>query len=69
MDLLVKFLPSLYPETRVDTTRRRSTVFVGIDGSPFCAMRGFTDSPPCSFYSSDRSPRFSSCSTWALQCE
>ena len=50
--LLAQILPSLYPETRVDTTRRRSTVFVGVDGSPFCAVRGSADPPSCSFYSS-----------------
>ena len=48
--LLTRILPSLYPETRVDVTRRRSTVFVGIDGSPFCAVRGSAASASCSFY-------------------
>ena len=49
--LLSRILPPLYPETRVDVTRRRSTVFVGIEGSPFCAARGSAEPALCSFYS------------------
>jgi hypothetical protein len=45
-------LPTLYPETHVDTIRRRGTIFVGVEESPFCAARAPSDRPSCSFYAS-----------------
>lgn len=48
--LVVEVLPSLYPGSRFDMTRRGGTVFINIDGSPFCGARGPADSPSCGFY-------------------
>jgi hypothetical protein len=50
--LLVRELPSLYPETQIDTIRRRGTIFVGIEESPFCIAQRPSDRPSCSFYAS-----------------
>ena len=50
--LVVAFLPALYPETRADMIQRGGTVFIGIDGSPFCSARGPAIHPSCDFYSS-----------------
>ena len=50
--LVVAILPTLYPETRVDMIQRGGTIFIGIDGSPFCAVRGRAIHPSCDFYSS-----------------
>jgi len=50
--LAAGMLPALYPESRIDTTSRGGTVFINIDGSPFCAARGADDEPSCSFYAS-----------------
>ncbi|RPI55285.1 MAG: hypothetical protein EHM55_08350 [Acidobacteria bacterium] len=48
--LAVGILPALYPESRVDMTRRGATVFINIDGSPFCDARGPDGPPSCGFY-------------------
>jgi hypothetical protein len=52
IDLIVAILPTLYPEVRVELTRRRGTAFIGIDGSPFCDTRYATARQPCGFFSS-----------------
>jgi len=52
MKLVVAMLPELYPEIRVEMTRRRGTAFIGIDGSPFCDTRHATPRPTCGFFSS-----------------
>jgi hypothetical protein len=50
--LAIAMLPDLYPEIRVEMTRRRGTAFIGIDGSPFCDTRHATPRPTCGFFSS-----------------
>jgi hypothetical protein len=52
MALVITMLPALYPEIRVEMTRRRGTAFLGIDGSPFCDTRHATLGPTCGFFSS-----------------
>lgn len=49
--LVVEILPTFVPEARIDVTRRGSTTFIGIDGSPFCTPTGRTSRPSCHFYS------------------
>ena len=48
--LAAEMLPELYPDSRVDMTRRGGTLFINIDGSPFCAARRTDDQPSCGFY-------------------
>jgi predicted hydrocarbon binding protein len=50
--LVTAMLPALYPEIRVELTRRGGTAFLGIDGSPFCDRRHATRRPTCGFISS-----------------
>jgi hypothetical protein len=49
--LVVRVLAALHGESRVDMSRRRSTVFINIEGSPFCAAAPPAEPPTCRFYS------------------
>ncbi len=49
--LIVRILPALYADARIDVTRRGGTIFIGIEGSPFCTPIGRAGRPSCHFYS------------------
>jgi len=49
--LLIRVLARLHGETRIDMSRRRSTVFINVEGSPFCAAAPPAEPPTCRFYS------------------
>jgi hypothetical protein len=49
--LIVRILPALYADARIDVTRRGGTIFIGIEGSPFCTPIGRPGRPSCHFYS------------------
>ncbi len=49
--LIVQILPALYADARIDVTRRGGTIFIGIEGSPFCTPTGRAERPSCHFYS------------------
>ncbi len=49
--LIVRILPTLYPEARIDVTRRGGAIFIGIEASPFCTPIKTAERPSCHFYS------------------
>jgi predicted hydrocarbon binding protein len=50
--LIGRMLSNLYAESRADMTWRGSTVFIDLQGSPFCVAPGPADHPLCGFYAS-----------------